>query len=59
MAEALVSLDEVSKAFFIPTTRRTTIREHAFGMFERDTVERLQVLDRVRLMLVDSSSADM
>ncbi len=49
MAEALVSLDAVSKAFFIPTTRRTTIREHAFGMFERHAVERLQVLDQVSL----------
>ena len=47
MAETLVSLDAVSKAFFIPTSRRTTIREHAFGLFERHTVERLQVLDLV------------
>ncbi len=51
MPEALVTLDAVSKAFFIPSSRRNTIREHAFGLFDRPAVERLQVLDRVSLDL--------
>lgn len=49
MSEVLVGLDSVSKAFFIPATRRSTIREHVFGIFEPQAVERLQVLDRVSL----------
>jgi ABC-type polysaccharide/polyol phosphate transport system ATPase subunit len=43
----LIELETVSKAFWIPSVRRDTIREHLLGVFERRRFERLQVLDDV------------
>jgi ABC-2 type transport system ATP-binding protein len=42
---------DVSKAFLIPSVRRTTVREHLFGVLSRPRHERLQVLDGVSLEL--------
>ena len=39
----------MSKTFSIPSVRRTTVREHVFGLFEPARVERLRVLDDVSL----------
>jgi ABC-2 type transport system ATP-binding protein len=44
---ALITVDAVSKAFWIPDVHRATLREHLLGMFERRRFERLQVLDGV------------
>jgi len=37
----------ISKSFLIPSVRRSTVREHLFGAFERRRFERLQVLDDI------------
>jgi ABC-2 type transport system ATP-binding protein len=47
----LVGLCGVSKTFWIPSVRRTTIREHLFGMFEPARVEPLRALLNVNLEL--------
>src|SRR5438874_4321170 len=47
MGGPLVDVDGVSKAFWIPTVRRETVREHVFGMLQPRRFERLQVLDDV------------
>src|SRR5204863_500649 len=47
----LVGLCGVSKTFWIPSVRRTTIREHVFGLFEPARVEPLRALLDVNLEL--------
>lgn len=47
----LVSLQGVSKTFWIPAVRRTTIREHVLGVFEATRVEPLRALQGVDLEL--------
>jgi len=47
VAPPLVELAGVSKAFWIPTVRRETVREHVFAMLQPRRFERLQVLDDV------------
>ncbi len=44
---AVVEVREVRKSFVIPSVRRTTVREHLFGVLARRSFERLQVLDGV------------
>jgi ABC-type polysaccharide/polyol phosphate transport system ATPase subunit len=51
MAAPIIELREVSKTFHIPSVRRTTIREHVFGLLRRPRFERLRVLDQVSLRL--------
>lgn len=51
MAAALIAVDNVSKAFRIPSVRRDTVREHLFGLLEPRRFERLQVLDAVSFEL--------
>jgi ABC-type polysaccharide/polyol phosphate transport system ATPase subunit len=46
-AAPIVELDGVSKAFWIPTVRRETIREHLLGLLRPRRFTRLQVLDDV------------
>jgi ABC-type polysaccharide/polyol phosphate transport system ATPase subunit len=46
---SLIEVSEVSKAFWIPSVRRETIREHVLGALHRRRFERLQVLDAVNL----------
>ena len=43
----VIEVENVSKAFRIPTVRRDTVREHVLGVLEPRRFERLQVLDRV------------
>src|SRR3954469_19287359 len=40
----LIQVDQVSKAFWIPSVHRQTIREHLLGLFEPRGFQRLQVL---------------
>ena len=47
MRTPLVELHGVSKAFWIPTVRRETIREHLLGLLRPRRFSRLQVLDDV------------
>lgn len=44
---SLIEVDAVSKAFWIPSVRRETVREHLLGLLQPRRVERLQVLDGV------------
>jgi len=44
---SLIEVDAVSKAFWIPSVHRETVREHLLGVFEPRRFERLQVLDGV------------
>jgi ABC-type polysaccharide/polyol phosphate transport system ATPase subunit len=44
---ALVEVRGVSKAFWIPSVHRHTIREHLFGLLEPRRFQRLQVLEDV------------
>lgn len=44
---ALITVDAVSKSFWIPDVHRATLREHLLGMFEPRRFEKLQVLDGV------------
>jgi ABC-type polysaccharide/polyol phosphate transport system ATPase subunit len=46
---ALIEVDDVSKAFRIPSVRRDTVREHLLGLLRPRQFHRLQVLDRVSL----------
>src|SRR5262249_25417978 len=48
---ALISVDGVSKSFWIPSVRRETIREHVFNLFRRRRFRRLTVLDGVSFEL--------
>jgi ABC-2 type transport system ATP-binding protein len=43
----LIEVDNVSKAFSIPSVRRETVREHLLGLLQPRGFERLQVLDGV------------
>jgi ABC-type polysaccharide/polyol phosphate transport system ATPase subunit len=46
---ALIELEGVSKAFWIPSVHRQTVREHLLGLLEPRKFQRLQVLDDVTL----------
>lgn len=46
---ALIDVAAVSKAFWIPSVRRETIREHLLGLLQPRRFQRLQVLDDVSL----------
>ena len=46
---SLIEVDNVSKAFRIPSVHRQTIREHLLGMFEPRRFQQLQVLDGVSI----------
>ncbi len=43
----VLEIEEVSKAFEIPSVRRATVREHVMGLWRGRGVETLQVLDSV------------
>jgi ABC-type polysaccharide/polyol phosphate transport system ATPase subunit len=43
----VIDVESVSKAFWIPSVRRETVREHLLGLFEPRRFERLTVLDGV------------
>ena len=47
----LIEVDGVSKAFWIPSVRRETVREHLLGMLQRRRFQRLQVLEGVTFEL--------
>jgi ABC-type polysaccharide/polyol phosphate transport system ATPase subunit len=51
MTAPVVELHGVSKTFSIPSIRRSTVREHVFGLFEPARIERLRVLQNVSLTL--------
>ena len=51
MGGPLLDVDGVSKAFWIPSVRRETVREHVFGLLQPRRFERLHVLDQVSLPL--------
>lgn len=44
---SLIEIDAVRKAFWIPSVRRETVREHLLGLLQPRRFERLQVLDGV------------
>ena len=44
---SLIEVNAVSKAFWIPSVRRDTVREHLLGMLQPRQFQRLQVLDDV------------
>jgi ABC-type polysaccharide/polyol phosphate transport system ATPase subunit len=44
---SLIEVDGISKAFWIPSVRRDTVREHLLGMLQPRQFQRLQVLDDV------------
>jgi ABC-type polysaccharide/polyol phosphate transport system ATPase subunit len=48
---SLIEINGVSKAFWIPSVRRETIREHLLGLLRPRQFERLQVLDGVSFTL--------
>ncbi|HET7293208.1 MAG TPA: ATP-binding cassette domain-containing protein [Vicinamibacteria bacterium] len=48
---AIVEARHLRKGFWIPSVRRTTVREHVLGAFRRRSFERLTVLDDVSLAL--------
>jgi ABC-type polysaccharide/polyol phosphate transport system ATPase subunit len=48
---ALISVESVSKSFWIPSVRRETIREHVLNLFRPRRFRRLTVLDRVSFEL--------
>ncbi len=47
----LIEVDGVSKAFWIPSVRRETVREHLLGMLQRRRFQRLQVLEGITFQL--------
>jgi ABC-type polysaccharide/polyol phosphate transport system ATPase subunit len=51
VATPVLEIDRVSKAFWIPTVRRDTVREHVFGALKPRRFERLQVLDEISFTL--------
>jgi ABC-type polysaccharide/polyol phosphate transport system ATPase subunit len=48
---AVIEVVDVAKAFLIPSVRRTTVREHVFGLLRPPSVERLDVLAGVSFEL--------
>jgi ABC-type polysaccharide/polyol phosphate transport system ATPase subunit len=48
---ALIDVQGVSKAFWIPSVHRQTIREHLLGLMQPRSFQRLQVLDDVSFEL--------
>src|SRR5213083_2247638 len=46
-ATPVITVHGVSKAFWIPSVHRETVREHLLGLFEPRRFQRLQVLDGV------------
>jgi ABC-2 type transport system ATP-binding protein len=48
---AVLAARDLRKAFVIPSVHRATVREHLFGLFQRRSFERLQVLDGVTFEL--------
>ena len=46
-SDVVVSVEHLSKAFWIPSVRRDTVREHVLGVLDPRRFERLQVLDDV------------
>ena len=49
MNAPMLELVNVSKAFHIPRVRRDTVREHVFGVFDRQRYDTLRALDEVSL----------
>ena len=49
MSAPLLELVNVSKTFQIPRVRRDTVREHVFGLFDRQRYDPLRALDDVSL----------
>ena len=49
--QAVIEVVDVAKAFLIPSVRRTTVREHVFGLLRPPSVERLDVLAGVSFEL--------
>jgi ABC-type polysaccharide/polyol phosphate transport system ATPase subunit len=47
MAAPIIELEAVAKAFWIPSVRRDTVREHLLGLLKPRGFQRLQVLDGV------------
>jgi len=47
----LIDVEGVSKAFWIPSVRRETVREHLLGMLQRRRFQRLQVLEGITFQL--------
>ena len=48
---ALIEVDNVAKAFRIPSVHRETLREHVLGMFQPRQFEQLQVLESVSFVV--------
>jgi ABC-type polysaccharide/polyol phosphate transport system ATPase subunit len=48
---SLIAVENVSKAFRIPTVHRHTVREHLFGLLKPRRFQTLQVLDQVSFEL--------
>ena len=48
---SLIEVDGASKAFWIPSVRRETVREHLLGMLQPRRFQRLQVLEGVSFEL--------
>lgn len=46
---SLIEVAAISKAFWIPSVRRETIREHLLNVFDQRRFQRLQVLDGVSI----------
>jgi ABC-2 type transport system ATP-binding protein len=44
---AIIDVNKVSKAFYVPSVRRDTVREHVLDLFRPRPVDRLRVLDDV------------
>jgi ABC-type polysaccharide/polyol phosphate transport system ATPase subunit len=51
-----IQVDDVSKAFLIPSVRRDTVREHFFGVLHRRQFQRLQVLNSIGFELRDGEA---
>jgi ABC-type polysaccharide/polyol phosphate transport system ATPase subunit len=50
-SRAVIEVADVAKSFLIPSARRTTVREHLFGLLRPPSVERLDVLAGVSFEL--------
>src|SRR5260370_6534411 len=50
-SQAVIEVVDVAKTFLIPSVRRTTVREHVFGLLRPSSVERLDVLAGVSFEL--------
>ena len=53
---ALIRVENVSKRFRIPSERRSTIREHVFGLFRPRSFETIDVLDDVSFELAENET---